>query len=75
MGSAGCLLPPSWPLLKGRKRVTGPSSLVAIITSKLLTAKWTKAPLGNVRSGSGFCPLSLGSDRTGTDPLRQLQIV
>ena len=39
-------------MLKGRKRVGGPSSRVVIWTSLLLTAKWTSAPLGKDSSGS-----------------------
>ena len=59
-GSAGCPLPPWSPLLNGRKRVAGPSRRVVILTSLLLTAKWTSAPLGKVSSGSAFWPFGLG---------------
>ena len=40
--------------------MAGPSSLVVMWTSLLLTAKWTSAPLGKDSSGSAAWPLGLG---------------
>ena len=53
--------PPWSPWLKGRKRVAGPCRRVAIITVRLLTAKWTSAPRGKSSSGSANGrPVGLG---------------
>src|SRR3989338_4561963 len=59
-GFSGLPAAPWSPLLKGKNRVSGPSSRAAIITSLSLTAKSTKALPGKASSGSGFLPFSTG---------------
>src|SRR5690606_40564647 len=41
-----------WPLLSGRKTVLGPSSLVVMDTTELVTTKWTRARAPKVSRGS-----------------------
>ena len=58
VGFTGLPAAPLSPWLNGRKRVAGPSSLVVMWTSLLLTAKCTSAPLGKRQQRLGG--LSLG---------------
>ena len=59
-GFTGFPAPPPSPWLNGKNSVVGPTRRVVICTSRLLTAKCTSAPRGNVNSGSGAWPLGFG---------------